>query len=445
MIHPVIAILAVLTILISLLLGLKQIQKHLPVHPEVLRKILHVVMGCVSLTFPWVFAQPEPVIILALTAAASLFVIKRHKRTRETIGTAFCSVKRESFGELCFPLSVAILFTVSHTQPLFYVIPIVILTVSDALSALIGIFAGRLFFTTKEGHKTVEGSLTFLASAAIATFAILVFYAHMDATVATLVSLIIGSLVTLFEAMSWRGLDNLFIPLSAYAFLKTHISLDIETLVGLLVLAVALVAFAVVWRRRTTLDDSAALGAALLCYISLTVGGLAWVLPPITVFAGYRWLMPKSYRDMPRVHSILTVLSVGVVGFVWLAVFKTTGRSELLFPYTLCYAMHMVAIAVAHIKSRLSGSRVRLISNVVCKTWVLFFVPYVACTGMTSFAAGSALLGLVILGAGTAMFYLLQCRDSQALSSQSRWTKQIVVAGACSSLALFVLSFVPMF
>ena len=444
MIDPTIAVVAVLSILIGLLFALKQVQNHLAPHPEVLRKILHVVMGGVSLTFPWVFTRPEPVIALALIAAASLFLIKRHKRTRETIGGAFCSVKRESFGELCFPLSVAILFSVSHTQPLFYIIPIVILTVSDALSALIGIFAGRLFFTTKEGRKTVEGSLTFLVSAAFATFAILVFYAHMDAPVAALVALIIGSLVTLFEAMSWRGLDNLFIPLSAYAFLKTHISLDIETLVGLFVLALALVAFAVVWRRRTTLDDSAALGAAVLCYISLTVGGLAWMLPPITVFAGYRWLMPKSYRDMPRVHSILTVLSVGLVGFIWLALFKVTADAQLLFPYTLCYAMHMAAIAVAHIKSRLSGARIRLIAILVCKTWLLFFVPYLSCMGTASMGAMNSLIGFAILIAGTAAFYFLQSRDDQALSSSSRWTRQIIVAGACSSVALLALTLIPL-
>jgi len=110
----------------------------------------------------------------------------------------------------------------------------------------------------------------------------------------------------------------------------------------------------------------------------------------------------------------------------------------------LCYAMHMAAIAVAHIKSRLSGARIRLIAILVCKTWLLFFVPYLSCMGTASMGAMNSLIGFAILIAGTAAFYFLQSRDDQALSSSSRWTRQIIVAGACSSVALLALTLIPL-
>ena len=48
------------------LLGILSIYRRLArPHPELVRKLLHVGMGCVTLSFPWLFDSPTPVVILA--------------------------------------------------------------------------------------------------------------------------------------------------------------------------------------------------------------------------------------------------------------------------------------------------------------------------------------------------------------------------------------------
>jgi phytol kinase len=69
--------------------------------------------------------------------------------------------ERRSLGEVYFPAAVAVLFCLSHQTPLLFCIPILMLTLADAVAALIGVRYGRLRYQTLEGQKSAEGSITF--------------------------------------------------------------------------------------------------------------------------------------------------------------------------------------------------------------------------------------------------------------------------------------------
>src|SRR5262249_50875146 len=161
--------------------------------------------------------------------------------------------------------------------------------------ALVGMFYGKHKYATSEGNKTAEGSLTFFALSSLSTLAPLLVM-NVSIERAVLISLLLGCLVALFEAIAWQGLDNLFIPLSAYAMLLTGLTMPIANLGQQLAVACVLLISAIVWRRRTTLDDSAAAGAGLFCYLSWAIGGWAWCLAPLTVLCVHRLILPAKYR-----------------------------------------------------------------------------------------------------------------------------------------------------
>jgi len=220
MINPTIAIASVLALLLSLMLGLTAAQRRNAIHPELARKGLHLVMGSVALGFPWLFAESGPVWLLAALATLTLLASRYTRLVRERVGGAIHCVKRHSYGDLCFPFSIALLFQLAGDDFLLYILPMFILTVGDSLAAMVGIFHGRIRYRCPDGKKTVEGSLTLFAVAFSSILIPLAWYAGMNLAQAIFVALNTAVLVTLVEAVAWRGLDNFLIPVGAFFLLR---------------------------------------------------------------------------------------------------------------------------------------------------------------------------------------------------------------------------------
>ena len=64
-IHPALGMLLVGGSFAALIAGLRVLRDARAADPELLRKLLHVGMGGVSLTLPWLFDTPWPVLLLA--------------------------------------------------------------------------------------------------------------------------------------------------------------------------------------------------------------------------------------------------------------------------------------------------------------------------------------------------------------------------------------------
>src|SRR5262249_49757421 len=135
-------------------------------------------MGLVTLSFPWLFDESWPVFVLAVLAVAALVAVRTVKSLRGSLGSVIGGVERASWGEVYFPVGGALVFFLSRHAPdvspvqriLLYCIPILCLTLADALAALIGLRFGRLRYPTVEGHKSAEGSLTFFGVALCGTY-----------------------------------------------------------------------------------------------------------------------------------------------------------------------------------------------------------------------------------------------------------------------------------
>ncbi len=96
-------------LLASVLALVSSFGKRLKLQPEVSRKLIHVSLGLGSLAFPWLFQAFWEV---AATCGLSLllFAVVRSRRGREGIGSGLHGVKRDSYGDLLFALSVMLLF-----------------------------------------------------------------------------------------------------------------------------------------------------------------------------------------------------------------------------------------------------------------------------------------------------------------------------------------------
>ena len=119
--HPALSILITLTCLGAIILLAAWGVKTGKISGELARKIVHVGMGLICMSFPWLFQSVLAVQLLAAFAIITLFAI-RVTKLRRTLGTALFSVERLSIGELLFPLAVAWLFTLGWEQPILYCI-----------------------------------------------------------------------------------------------------------------------------------------------------------------------------------------------------------------------------------------------------------------------------------------------------------------------------------
>ena len=410
---------AILAALALLLLGLKAAEKWGRFHPEILRKGIHVGMGLVVLPLPWVFDQAWPMIILAVIACGVMVSMRSIRWLRRGVGTVMDGVGRESLGEIYFPVAVTLLFILSKGNWLLYVVPILMLTLADAVAALVGLRYGQLRYQTSDGIKSLEGSLAFFLVAFFSAHLPLLLLTDTGRAEALLIAAILAFLVMMLECVAWRGLDNLFIPLGAYAFLRLYLEEDAGSLLVLLGIAVALTAFALAWRGRSKLDDSALIGCGLFGYTTVLLGGWLWLLGPAVFFLSQTVFRPRSTER--RSHTVYSMLSVVGIGLFWLFVHSVTGIAWLLIPFTASFSAQLALFGVSRIGLQPDrGPRSLLVLSNIGLGWLLTFVPVllIAFSGVEPGATGPGVPGLLVdlglglsaLGLVATMFYPMMPR-----------------------------------
>jgi len=129
---------------VLLILGLAVYRRVASPQPESVRKLLHVISGLLTLSFPFLFTDIWPVLFLTASSATLIAAMKWMRPVRAHLGGVVGGEDRSTLGEIYFPIAVAIVFWLSHGKsPLLFCIPIVVLALADATGALIGIQIGR--------------------------------------------------------------------------------------------------------------------------------------------------------------------------------------------------------------------------------------------------------------------------------------------------------------
>jgi phytol kinase len=448
MMNPWLGMGLIVTLLVGLIGGLGLLQRLRSPHPELVRKLLHLSMGLATLTFPWLFHNAWPVLVLAAVSVAGLVALRLAESLRTSLGRVVGGVARFSLGEVYFPVAVAILFVLylheEDTAPvlrlLLYCIPILLLTLADAAAALIGIAYGRFHYATADGEKSAEGSFAFFICAFFCVHVPLLLFTDIGRAETLMIGLLLAWLATMFEAIAWRGLDNLALPLVSFLLLKIYLGLDPTDLGVRLLVTAILMGFLAFYRTQTTLIGSAVLGAFLAGYIAWALGGWRWLLAPLLLFLSYTLLSPKTVMNTRRIHNIQAVVCVTSAGLIWLFLAKILNVPELLFPYTLSFAAHLAIIGIARLRFDYAKlSALALLSLCVGQGWLILFVPYLLTEGANENTLKCTFLALPAVAVAALAFYYLQPGIDDCPTDTARWLRQAAHAALGSVLGLVPL------
>jgi phytol kinase len=409
----------------ALLVILRAWQRKYSPNPELARKLAHVGTGLVTLSLPYLFHSARPVWLLCALSIAGMVAIRRISPLKLALGSVLHGVARSSGGEIYFPLSVAILFPLAQGNVLLFVIPILILTFADAVAALTGGRYGLTHYHGAGGQKSAEGSVAFFMVAFLSAHVPLLLLTDTERAKTLLIGLCIGLIAMLLEAIAWRGLDNLFIPLGGFILLKVYLGLDDRALIARFCVALGLVILLHVFRRHATLDTTALLGAALVGYVVWAVGGWEWLVPPVALFVSYPLLSPRNPRNTARIHDIRAVLCVASAGLFWLYLGKVLSESLLFFPFATTFAAHLAIGGTTRLRCDYPSRPLRsVLTQSILVGWLIVFLPYCLLQGVSKLAIEQCEIALIVTAAATLLFNSTQPGMDDCPTDGPRWLRQ---------------------
>lgn len=249
--------------------------------PEWTRKLVHFGGGMVSLALPWLVRSHWTVLVLGAMLGGVLLLTRRLGLLRSVHGVA-----RNSEGTVYFPIAVYLVFVLAADRPILYLISVLTLVVSDALAALVGTTYGRITYRVERDRRSIEGSAVFFLATFLAVHLPLLLLTGADRVVSVLVAIQIALLVTILEAISLEGADNLIVPVGTYLLLLKLMPLLAVTLLWQLAAQLAILAllFLLAWRLRL-LTAAGTLAASLFLFGAWSLGGPGWLVGPVIALA----------------------------------------------------------------------------------------------------------------------------------------------------------------
>jgi phytol kinase len=175
---------------------------------EVIRKLAHMGAGVGSALLPLWLTHWQIAITALLVIPIVLFSMRRQIfKTMHRVG-------RVTYGELYFPIAI-IACSLLFQDNLPYMYSLMVIGVADALASIIGMRYGRKTFSLLGSHKSFAGSLTFFAATLIIGLLLLPVGTGLGMVPTALLSVLLAVPLTLIEAASSKGIDNLLVPLAA--------------------------------------------------------------------------------------------------------------------------------------------------------------------------------------------------------------------------------------
>lgn len=437
---PFLVVILILGILTTLLWAVAVVGRRWNWSGEVSRKVVHVGMGLTCLTFPLVFREVWPVLLLAALSILFLISIRVFPVLKASLGGVLGATGRSSWGEIWFPLAVAVVFALRGTNDLFFYVPILQLTVADAVAALVGIRHGTHRFATDDGRKSAEGSSAFFCAAFLAAVLPLLVFANLSLPAIFLIGILLGIGLMLTEVISWRGLDNLFIPVACQAVLQTIWYYPVERLLWETGLLLAMVLVLAALRRRTHLSRSGAVGTGLVLYGSWLLGGWQWLLGPSAALLGYLLLCPDARREASGHHLVQAVFAVALPGLLWLFCSRLLGWEAGVFPYSVAYSAQLGMIAMAYFLRADRGFSV--VTGLLASLSLAFILPGLPCWWVWWRHPDLLVLSMTGLGAVAttlAVFLWWQPQIRVCPGDDARWWRQGILAASASLAAAWVI------
>ena len=429
-------ILGSVLLLTAVLYAVTRLGRRFRLQPEIARKLIHISLGLYCLTFPWVFEHTwEVASVCAL--AIGVFLLVRG-RLRGALGEGLHGVQRVSYGEILFAVSVLLLFHLkdghdalwrtglqTEPEPILYLLPILVLTLCDAACAVVGANYGRTRFQVESGIKSWEGVAVFVVTAWLLSLIALLLFSDIPRGQAIVLAFITAGFGALLEAASWRGLDNLFIPLGLYFMLANLMPRGLPVLLGASAIFLGVMLLLLMFAPRIKADRHVAASGATLFFCIAMFSGPQSLLGPLASVVAYLFVA----RERARVEAhdalglILTILSVALAYFALSDLF----RADTIFAFNVSFA----ALAAALLARFAHAPRLGVLLIACLGAWLVACVRIVGAEGLREDTVAFAGLALALVVLACAVGRLaLRCSPAQP------WAKLGVVSLIVGLIAL---------
>ncbi len=215
MVNQLVLAILFLAAFILLLTFNEMVYRRLGLKGEITRKFAHFAATLSTITFPYLFEDHWYVLGLAIFFFVLLFASRNTSILR-----SIHDIERISAGSYLLPVAIYLTFLVSWLMGdrFLFILPMLVLAVCDPAAGILGInlqqYNRNIRVFNRELQKTWLGSLSFLLSCFIISVIALYFrYMEFDLKIFWL-ALAIALTGTLAELLSWKGTDNLFIPMT---------------------------------------------------------------------------------------------------------------------------------------------------------------------------------------------------------------------------------------
>ncbi len=356
-------------VLLGLMAVVRKLAKITGLGAEVQRKLIHMGTGLYALTLPWLFPDRWPVYMLIGITLVVLLLLRLPRFSKVGLGATLHGIERKSYGDILLGLSIGVSFFLAQGDALLYVLPIAVLTLADAAAALVGTAYGTKLFQVEESHKSVEGSVVFFIVTLLIAVVSLMLLGDLPVLNILALSLMIAAFGTLVEAQSWRGFDNLFLPLGLLVFLSAHTNSSLTQLATLAALfLVSIVSFRLLG-PKLGLTPHAARVYVVVVFLVLAVTAIQNAILPVLVLAAHAWCRTTNPCN-DKFPDLDVVASLALFSFGWLILGNATGWNAISF-YGISAMGLTMGLSVIALESSRALLRVPAILGI---TAVLYFI-----------------------------------------------------------------------
>ncbi len=212
----IIVLSAIYLIGIVVLLAFNELNyRRLNLKGEFTRKFAHLMATLAVVPFPYIFPSHWYILVLAILFFAALFITQYSKQLK-----SIHDIERKSIGSYLLPVSIYLTFLLSNLldNKFIFILPMLILAICDPMAAILGIniknYNGHIVLFGHKFNKTWLGSGAFLVTAFIISLIALYFHRGLFDFKTFWLAAAVAVAGTLGELFSYRGSDNLSIPMS---------------------------------------------------------------------------------------------------------------------------------------------------------------------------------------------------------------------------------------
>ena len=177
---------------------------------EASRKFIHIMLGNWWIIAMFFFDN----VIYASFVPATFVIINYISYKKQIISVMEReNNEKEGLGTVYYALSLLVLSIISFgilNKPEIGLVPCLVMAYGDGLAAIIGKAVKSKKYEIGNSQKTIAGSLTMFIVTVLTVF---IYLTYMQNPAAAFYTIIIGILITIVEAISIKGLDNLTVPI----------------------------------------------------------------------------------------------------------------------------------------------------------------------------------------------------------------------------------------